>query len=156
VNFPDLNIVEESHHYLRDGRAPIPVKEATSRVMSANRGKNTSPELILRKALYQRGLRGYRLHWTKAPGRPDIAFPGKKVAVFVNGCFWHRCPYCRPSMPRTNVDFWTAKFERNKERDRRKRKELKDAGWKVIVVWECQIKKNISGCLNRIRVQVGP
>src|SRR5271157_969325 len=111
--------------YIRDGRAPIPEKEATSRVMSANKGINTHPELVLRRALCNEGLRGYRLHWKKAPGRPDIAFPGKKVAVFVNGCFWHRCPYCHPSFPKSNVEFWTAKFEKNRERDKRKRIELK-------------------------------
>lgn len=136
--------------YIRDGRAPIPEKEATSRVMSSNKGVDTRPELVLRKAMSSDGLRGYRLHWKKAPGRPDIAFPGKKVAVFVNGCFWHRCPYCHPSFPRTNVDFWTAKFERNRERDIRKRKELRDDGWKVVVIWECQIKKNLRSCVERI------
>jgi DNA mismatch endonuclease (patch repair protein) len=142
--------------YVRDGRAPIPVKEATSRVMSANKGIDTRPELVLRKAIYKEGLRGYRLHWKKAPGRPDIAFPRKKVAIFVNGCFWHRCPYCRPSVPKTNVEFWTAKFERNRERDIRERKELRDNRWKVVTIWECQIKKDLAGCVERVRKQVNP
>jgi DNA mismatch endonuclease, patch repair protein len=140
--------------YIRDGRAPIPKKESTSRVMSANRGKDTGPELMLRQALSKNSIKGYRLHWKKAPGRPDIAFPGKKVAVFVNGCFWHRCPYCGPSMPKTNIDFWMAKFDRNKERDKRKRKELQEEGWKVVVIWECQIKKDPASCVKRIQAQV--
>jgi DNA mismatch endonuclease (patch repair protein) len=142
------------HNYIRDGRAPIPKKEATSRVMSANRGVDTHPEMVLRRALFQEGLRGYRLHWKKAPGRPDIAFPGKKVAIFVNGCFWHRCPYCHPSFPRTNIDFWTEKFKKNRERDKRKRKELREDGWEVVVIWECQIKKHLMACVEKIKIKV--
>jgi DNA mismatch endonuclease (patch repair protein) len=138
--------------YIRDGRAPIPEKESTSRVMSANKAKNTKPELTLRKALYKNGLRGYRLHWKMAPGRPDIAYPGKHIAVFVNGCFWHRCPHCNPSYPRTNVDFWKNKFQKNKERDERKERDLKNAGWKVFVFWECQIKKDVIACVNDINI----
>lgn len=83
-------------NYIRDGRAPIPESEITSKVMSAVRGKDTKPELALRKALKDVGIQGYRLHWKRAPGRPDIAYPGSKVAIFVHGCFWHRCPYCNP------------------------------------------------------------
>jgi len=128
--------------YIRDGRAPIPESEVTSRVMSRIRGKDTKPELVLRRALREVGAPGYRLHWKKAPGRPDIAYPGRKLAVFVHGCYWHRCPHCGPSMPKTHTDFWQKKFERNQERDARKVRELEDAGWDVIVVWECQLKKD--------------
>ena len=99
--------------YLRDGRAPIPVDEKTSKVMRANKGKNTKPELYLRKALWHHGVKGYRLHWKKVPGRPDLAFPGKKIAIFINGCFWHRCPTCNPSTPKSNTKFWTEKFKKN-------------------------------------------
>lgn len=77
----------ETKEYIRDGRAPIPEKEATSHIMSSIKDRNTKPELILRKALWYNGVKGYRKHWKKVPGRPDIAFPGKKLAVFVNGCF---------------------------------------------------------------------
>lgn len=131
----------ELNTFIRDGRAPIPLKLSTSRVMSANRAKNTKPELYLRKALREQGLTGYRLHWSKAPGKPDIAFPGKKVAVFVNGCFWHRCPKCKPSFPKTNKDFWKQKFRKNKVRDRKKQAALEEQGWRVLVLWECQIKE---------------
>ena len=126
--------------YIRDGRAPIPEKESTSRVMSANKAKNTSPEIFFRKALWSNGIKGYRLHWKKAPGRPDIAFPSKKIAIFVNGCYWHRCPHCKPHMPKSNVDFWEEKFRKNKNRDIKKEKDLKKEGWKVFTVWECEIK----------------
>jgi DNA mismatch endonuclease (patch repair protein) len=77
--------------YVRDKRSPVPKNEAVSRVMSANRAKNTKPELLLRKALWQAGARGYRLHYKRVPGRPDISFVSKKVAIFVNGCYWRRC-----------------------------------------------------------------
>ncbi len=96
--------------YCRDSRSPIPKSEQTSKTMSAIKAKNTKPELLLRKALWHSGVKGYRLHWKKVPGRPDIAFPGKKIAIFVNGCFWHRCPICNPSLPKTNISFWTDKF----------------------------------------------
>jgi len=107
--------------------------------MQANRGKNTKPELEVRRLLREAGYPGYRLHWKKAPGHPDIAYPGRKVAIFVNGCYWHRCPHCNPPMPRSNAEFWTAKFATNQERDLRKTAELAKQGWRVITVWECQI-----------------
>lgn len=118
--------------------------------MSAIHAKNTKPELLLRKALRQNGLSGYRLHWKKVPGKPDIAYPNKKIAVFVNGCYWHRCPYCSPSTPKTHKSFWLNKFRKNIERDQRKVKELKKLGWTVITVWECQIKKNAVHCALKI------
>lgn len=129
----------------RGGRSPKiaschVVSERTRRTMQGNKGKDTKPELVLRACLRDAGLVGYRLQW-KVPGRPDIAWPGKKVAVFVNGCFWHRCPHCSPSMPKTNVEYWVVKFDRNRERDARNLRELEEAGWRVHVVWECQLKK---------------
>lgn len=122
-----------------------------SRIMKSNRGKNTKPELILREALTHNELSGYRLHWKKAPGSPDIAYPGKKVAIFVNGCFWHRCQICKPKLPKTNRDFWANKFKENKERDLRKETELKGSGWTVLVIWECQINKEIEWCVGEIK-----
>jgi DNA mismatch endonuclease (patch repair protein) len=126
--------------YIRDGRAPIPRKEITSRIMSSIRAKDTTPELLLRKALRAAGLVGYRLYYKKAPGRPDIAYPSRKIAIFVHGCFWHRCPYCKLALPKSHKDFWREKFRRNKERDRQKILLLRKTGWKVLVFWECQIK----------------
>ena len=117
------------------------VSEATRHVMQANKSKNTKPELLVRQALRAAGLPGYRLHWKKCPGRPDICYPGRKIAVFVNGCFWHRCPHCNLSEPKSNVEFWQKKFARNRARDARNHAELLAAGWTVLVVWECALKK---------------
>ena len=136
--------------YIRDGRAPIPLRESTSRVMSANKGKNTKPEVVFRKYIYSMGLRGYRIHKKDIPGKPDIAFTKKKVAVFINGCFWHRCPKCNLPLPTANKEFWEDKFLRNQERDKRKELELCELGWKVVTIWECEINENIFGCLERI------
>ncbi|MBC2698337.1 MAG: DNA mismatch endonuclease Vsr [ANME-2 cluster archaeon] len=137
--------------YIRDGRAPIPKLETTSKVMSANVPKDTKPELVLRKSLRQIGISGYRLHWKKASGRPDIAYPGRKIAIFVNGCFWHRCHHCNLPLPKSNTDFWLKKFEKNKERDAKKIHNLEEDGWKVIVLWECEIKKDVLGCAKRVK-----
>ncbi len=120
---------------------PPASSEATRHVMQANRSKNTKPELLVRAALREAGLTGYRLHWKKAPGRPDVCFPGRRVAVFVHGCFWHRCPHCSPSRPKTHPEFWEAKFARNRERDERDNALLVSAGWTVIVVWECRLRR---------------
>lgn len=136
--------------YIRDGRAPIPKRTATSRVMSANKDRDTKPEILIRKALWKRGIRGYRLHWKKVPGRPDLAFPKKKVAIFVNGCFWHRCPYCDLPLPKSNSEFWSEKFRKNLERDQRKVLELRSVQWEVLTIWECQIKNDIEACIKKI------
>ena len=122
--------------------------------MSSNKAKNTKPELKLRKALYADGIRGYRLNWKKVPGKPDIAFPGRKIGIFINGCYWHRCTYCELSLPKTNTDFWKKKFEKNIKRDKKKEKELLDLGWTVLVFWECKIKTNIKDCINKIKVNL--
>ncbi|MCD4821726.1 MAG: very short patch repair endonuclease [Methanococcoides sp.] len=137
--------------YIRDGRAPIPKSDVTSRVMSANVGKNTKPELILRKALRDISIPGYRLHWKKAVGHPDIAYPGKKIAIFVNGCYWHRCPFCDLPLPKSNIEFWTNKFKKNIERDAEKKRKLEEDGWKVLVFWECQIKENVQNCAKKVK-----
>lgn len=140
--------------YIRDGRAPIPTSETTSRVMSANVGKNTKPELALRKALREIGIPGYRLHWKKAPGRPDIAYPGRRIAIFVNGCYWHRCPHCNLPLPRSNTDFWKEKFEKNIKRDTDKTRDLEENGWMVLVFWECEINNDPLACADKVKRQV--
>ena len=136
--------------YIRDKRSPKPLSEATSKVMSANRAKDTKPEILFRKALWANGIRGYRLNWRKAPGRPDIAFPGKKIAIFINGCYWHRCPKCDLPLPRTNTDFWKKKFDANKIRDVRKEIELKELGWDVYFIWECDIDTDLGRFIQTI------
>ena len=128
--------------YLRDGRAPIPKDERTSALMSRIRSVDTTPELAVRSELRLQGFTGYRLHYAKVPGRPDIAFVGLRVAVFVHGCFWHGCPYCKARRPRTNKGFWNAKLDRNKERDAEKERALRRAGWSVMTLWECRIRRS--------------
>lgn len=128
--------------YIRDGRSPIPKDITTSRVMRANKGKHTSPEIKLRAGLRAIGLSDYRLHSKNLPGRPDVVFPKQKLAVFVNGCFWHRCPYCKLDVPKTHSKFWGDKFKNNIARDKRNVRALKKLGWKVSTVWECRLKKS--------------
>ena len=120
--------------------APPASNYAVHKSMQGNKRKDTKPELLVRERLREAGLGGYRLQW-KVPGRPDVAWPGKKVCLFINGCFWHRCPRCHPSTPAKNVEYWEAKFKRNVERDEKNLRALKADGWKVHVVWECQLKK---------------
>lgn len=123
--------------------------------MQGNKRKDTKPELLVRQRLRAAGLTGYRLQWKKAPGRPDIAFPGRKVAIFVNGCFWHRCPHCNPSTPKRNTEFWEAKFRRNVERDARAIAELKELGWTPITIWECELKRDkIDETMDRVIAEV--
>lgn len=125
------------------------MNENTVKSMKANKRKDTKPELKLRTALREAGYPGYRLQW-KVPGRPDICYPGRKVAIFVNGCFWHRCPHCNLPLPEHNREFWKEKFERNVERDLRDVAELESMGWTVITVWECEMKKHPEETLERI------
>lgn len=116
-------------------------KEKRSEIMSKISRKNTSPELIIRKALFAEGYR-YRLHRKDLPGNPDIVFPSKKKVIFINGCFWHRHNCKRAALPTTNIDFWEKKLSGNKERDNRNLEKLKKMGWESLVIWQCQIKKN--------------
>ncbi len=121
--------------------APMASSYAVHKSMQGNKRKDTKPELIVRGALQNCGLTGYRLQWN-VPGRPDIAWPGKKVALFINGCFWHRCPHCNPSIPKKNVEYWEKKFKDNRRRDAKNLVALQEAGWKTHVIWECELKKN--------------
>ncbi|RMC36591.1 very short patch repair endonuclease [Paracoccus alkanivorans] len=121
-----------------------------SRMMSEIRGKNTRPELLLRKALHRAGFR-FRLHDATLPGKPDIVLPKYRVVIFVHGCFWHRhegCHWC--SVPGSNADFWSKKFEKNVERDRRHVTQLKQAGWRVGTVWECALRSNSTSAVESI------
>lgn len=137
--------------YLRDGRAPIPESEAISKVMSSNRGKNTGPEVILRRALWTADLRGYRVNIKDLPGRPDIVFSKNHLAIFVHGCFWHRCPICMTKTPKTHEEFWKNKFEKNGKRDAKALEDLQALGWKTAVVWECEVRDNLDDVVNMIK-----
>lgn len=116
-----------------------------SRMMAGIGGKNTRPEVQLRKAMHALGFR-YRLHDRKLPGKPDLVFPRHRAAVFVHGCFWHRHEGCRyATMPATRPEFWAAKFEANVARDRRAEMALHEMGWRIATVWECELRKSAEG-----------
>jgi len=107
--------------------------------MSRIRSKDTKPEVILRSALHRKGFR-FRKNYSKLPGNPDIVFPKYSTVILVHGCYWHRHNGCKnAATPKTNTDFWIKKFAKNIERDDEVKKKLEKVGWKVIVVWECEI-----------------
>jgi DNA mismatch endonuclease, patch repair protein len=123
--------------------------------MSRVRHADTKPELVVRSALHRMGYR-FTLHRRDLPGKPDIVLPRHRAVIFVHGCFWHRHASCeRASMPKTNPAYWRAKFHRNVERDERVRARLIQEGWKVIVVWECEIAKCFHETMVRVRVELG-
>ena len=117
-------------------------KEVRSINMSHIRSTNSKPEEIVRKYLFAEGFR-YRKNVKKLPGCPDIVLPKYKTVIFVNGCFWHKHDCPRFVWPSSNQDYWRSKILRNIERDNQSRKELETLGWKVITVWECELKKNV-------------
>lgn len=124
--------------------------------MAAVKGKDTKPEMIVRKYLFSRGMR-FRVQVRKLPGTPDIVLPKYKTVIFVNGCFWHGhedCKYFR--LPKSNVEFWKEKIERNIERDKESMQALFDLGWKVVRVWECELrnKANREETLNKIYTSI--
>lgn len=115
--------------------------ELRSENMRRIRSKNTIPEIRVRKLIYGMGYR-YRLHWDKLPCKPDIIFPGRKKVIFVHGCFWHQhsdinCNYVHK--PKSRLNYWLPKLEKNKQRDIKNQNEIEKYGWKYLVVWECQI-----------------
>ena len=128
-------------------KSPPASSEAVRNTMLANRATDTGPEREVRRMLRQAGRPGYRLHWRiddedgRYICRPDIAYPGRKVAIFVHGCFWHQHKGCRRgNMPQTNTGFWRSKLERNAARDSKQLAALKTSGWRALVIWECEIK----------------
>ena len=125
------------------------VSEQRSRNMSAIKSKNTKPEIAVRRLLHSMGYR-FRLHRKDLPGSPDIVLPKYKTVIFVHGCFWHRHKNCKyASTPKTRQEFWEAKFRENINRDKLNQENLSSKGWKIIIVWECEIKdKNFD--LNRL------
>lgn len=125
-------------------------------VMSRVRSKDTTPERVVRSALHCAGYR-FRLHRVDLPGKPDIVLPKYHVAIFINGCFWHQHPGCKKStIPQNNRDFWQRKLSRTIERDEQNRTQLQRLGWKVITLWECDIKASIDNLLEFIESELQP
>jgi len=116
--------------------------------MQSVRTANTGPEISLRRALHARGFR-YRLHASRLPGRPDIVFPGRKIAVFVHGCFWHGHGCRWGKLPKSKVDYWGPKIESNRSRDARNIRELRKLGWRAVVVWQCELHE-IGAAVDRV------
>jgi DNA mismatch endonuclease (patch repair protein) len=123
-------------------------------MMAGIKSKNTAPEMSVRKYLHAQGFR-YRLHARGLPGSPDLVLPKHRVAIFVHGCFWHRHTACRyATTPSSNVERWTIKFQANVERDVRNEAALRTAGWRVIVVWECELRRNSINRLERLVTEI--
>ena len=112
-----------------------------SKAMRSVHGKNTLPEMQVRRMLFRAGFR-FRLHDAKLPGKPDIILPKYRTIIFVNGCFWHRHPGCKKATtPSSNTVYWEEKFKQNVDRDQRTEQKLKELGWNLIIVWECELKQ---------------
>ena len=123
---------------MADTKTPAERSENMSRIRSTN----TKPEKTVRKYLFNHGFR-YRINDKRYPGKPDIVLPKYHTVIFVNGCFWHMHGCSRSRLPRSNKEYWTLKIKQNVERDVENRKKLEATGWRVIVVWECELKKRI-------------
>lgn len=126
-------------------------QEVRSKNMAAIKGKNTKPEILVRKFLFNKGFR-YRLYDRSLPGTPDLVFPKYKTVLFIHGCFWHGHEKCKYFViPKTRTEWWTAKITRNQQLDKRNIIELKKLGWKIITINECELKpKNKIITLNKI------
>lgn len=125
-------------------------KATRSRMMSGIRGRDTRPERTMRKALFARGMR-FRLHAKNLPGRPDLVFPRYRAVVFVHGCYWHQHPGCSfATRPASHVQFWSEKLASNVARDIHRIDELRARGWRVAVVWECELRANSEAVADRV------
>jgi DNA mismatch endonuclease Vsr len=132
------------------------VPEARRRNLSAVKGKDTRPELLIRRGLHALGYR-YRLHVRELPGRPDLVFPSRRAVVEVRGCFWHRHGCCANSvLPKTRREWWEQKLAGNVARDAANEAALAAAGWRLLVVWECDVRGDLPATLERVREFLGP
>lgn len=125
-------------------------KAQRSRIMSKIKSGHTVPEVLFRKALFRKGFR-YSLNNKKLPGKPDLVLPKYKTLIFVHGCFWHHHKNCNfARIPKSNIKFWKAKILGNVSRDALNRKRLKNIGWQVITVWECDVKSHLEKTINKV------
>ena len=148
---PTKQRMRKKSRYPKLPKAPVSSDAAVRASMKGNRAKGTSAETRLADILLSRGLSGFVANHSDLPGSPDFSFRQERVAVFVNGCYWHRCPYCKPNFPKSNRDYWEAKFHRNIVRDKQNRSDLREMGWKPVVVWECKLAKHPSRITRRIQ-----
>lgn len=119
-------------------------KQTRGRIMAKIPNKDTKPELVMRKALFKRGLR-YRLHVRQLPGKPDLSFPRYRAVIFINGCFWHWHGCKNTRFPSDNAEYWHAKINRNRQRDQENYEKLLRDNWRILVVWECALTKTQLG-----------
>ena len=140
-----LNILNNHYLYQKIISIKMPdtlTQEQRRRCMSHIRSKNTMPEILVRHELFRRGYR-YRINVSKLPGRPDIVLPKHKTVIFINGCFWHGHEGCKYFvLPKSNIEYWKSKIFGNQQRDRETILKLQQQGWRVIIVWECEIQKS--------------
>ena len=137
-------------------KAPKASSEHVRKSMQGNKRRDTKPELLVRHMLRDMGYPGYRLDWKKAKGHPDIAYPGRKIAIFVMGCFWHHHEGCKyATTPKRHADYWQAKFDCNQQRDAEVHAALQAEGWQVVEIWECELKKDqIERTKDRLRREI--
>lgn len=132
----------------------VVTSEQRSAMMSRIRGRDTKPELTVRRLVHSLGYR-FRLHRRDLPGAPDLVFPGRKKVIFIHGCFWHQHPGCRFAYkPKSNLEFWQKKFDGNVERDARVLRELQERGWSPLVIWECETS-DLKTLAARLRAHLG-
>lgn len=132
-------------------------KEKRSEIMSKIAGKETTPEILIRRFLFSNGYR-FRKNVKTLPGKPDIVMPKYKIIIFVHGCFWHKHNCKRGDLPQDNANFWSEKINKNVERDNSNISKLKSAGWNIIVIWQCEIKNNVlrESRLKRLLEEIRP
>ena len=124
--------------------------EKRSEIMKKVKSKNTSVEIKFRQELWKSGIRGWRTCQKGIPGKPDVVYKGRKIAIFVDGCFWHGCPVCDRS-PKSGDKYWENKINKNAARDKENEEKLIKEGWKVIRFWEHEVNKNVAGCVLRVK-----
>ena len=140
----------ENKEYKRDKRSPVPKNSTVSKVMSSIKHTNTKPEVLLRKMLFNMGLRGFRKNYKDLPGKPDIVYTKQKVVIFINGCYWHGCEACGWTPPKHNTEYWVNKITKTRQRDIVKKEMLANMGYTVLTVWEHEIKKNIEEVIKKV------
>jgi DNA mismatch endonuclease, patch repair protein len=136
-------------------RTTLHVSEGTAKSMRGNKSKNTNLELLVRKALWKAGVRGYRLHRRIGSARPDLYFPRHRLAVFIHGCFWHGCPHCdKRAALKSNAAYWNSKIDQNITRFTAQQAELESLGIRVHVIWECEAREELESLVQNLAAEL--